>query len=152
MCLFHLIDARIFIDRNANQHIKAIGSASLILPNTTKIDEGNGTLVDILSELAYLKTKVEYLLSIVNTTTTTTTTTTSVPISPNFGACSWEGIGCDCYWDQNSAFAEISIAIGSNCTNGILYWTKIINIESASFFISDPCSLSAITTNCDFYF
>lgn len=124
LSLFSLTNAGLYLHTNGTQELLPVNNASVILPPVTEIRVAD-VLVNLATELAELRARV-------STT-----------------GCAWQGIGCHCHYHENTLGTDSVAVVGSNCTNGSLYWVKIIDIITADVVFD--CQ-AANTTLCSFYF
>lgn len=118
---FAITYATLYADRYGNREI-VLGnvSASLTLPNSTVISSVNilntlqqmqQSIIQLQQDLVSQRNQLQQDLAQIR-------------------GCAWEGIACHCKY--TTLGYDMGILIGSNCTNGTLYWVKILNAFAAT--------------------
>jgi len=126
LTLCMLAHAHLFINRNGTKQITAYnGTGALLLPNTTLV--GN---VDVLVALSTLQQALQLQQQQIVALTTS--------LAAKAG-CAWSGIGCNCLF-VNTTSPMIVIVQSSNCTDGVLQWTRVTRALVAT-----------VTVGCSFF-
>ena len=122
--LFSFAHAGLYLHSNGTQELLPIENAAVILPNVTEL-RIEDTLVNLAAELVALRALVTRV------------------------GCAWQGVGCHCYYHENSLSTDSAVLIGSNCSEGTLYWVKALDIISACVVYGCQATNGTL---CDFYF
>jgi len=136
LAAFNTCFAGLFIHNNGAQELVPYNATSLLfLPKNTIVGDSLGDLV-IVQELRALRALVTAQQQQLNSL--------AVSISQKVG-CAWSGLACHCHYGTIS-YQDVFV-LGSNCTNGVLMWTKIMqsaiatSIIGCSFFNTSYCDV-----------
>jgi len=139
----YISHCNVYYDKKGNVYLKPAKNANVTLPSSVIIEQTDGSRINLLETLLMLKTQVDLLTA--NSQSNNNTGTGYM--------CNWSGIKCSCYWDtSNSAFGEVSVTVGSNCTSGIYYGSILININTADIFLVNPCTAPEVVNKCDSFY
>lgn len=112
----------LYLYSNGTQEISTHGGP-LLLPEDTRL----GSSLSVLQELQALRAEVDALAR------------NAKP------GCAWDGLACQCHYTQRST--QMVLVLGSNCTNGVLQWVKVMDsviataIVGCSYFQMDYCDV-----------
>ena len=126
LALTPLIQGHTFIFPDGSQLVQAYGinrSASYSVPKSTCVDTGSGCL-NLVAELQALRDLLELQQTQIQSLQQQQNQTRG---------CAWEGLACHCHY-STVATNDVFI-VGSNCTNGVLQWTKIMQSVVATSVI-----------------
>jgi hypothetical protein len=138
LAAFDTCFAGLFIHSSGAQELVPYNTtSSVMLPNTTVLGDAQGEL-NLLQELRALRILVTAQQQQLNSL--------AVSISQKAG-CAWSGLACHCYYGNIST--DSVTVLGSNCTNGTLMWTKIMDTVVAASVIG--CSFFSMSY-CDVFY
>lgn len=129
--------ARLTLDATGDEEVILFDeSNTLTLPENTQIRNQN-TTIDIVQELEFLTSNLQALNNTIQ--------------QIRSAGCTWSGVGCHCHFSDSvsTGIPDMVVLVGSNCTNGFLYWTKILDVQAADFIIG---CIAANTSLCDMNF
>jgi hypothetical protein len=134
LLFFLTVHATLYADRYGNREIVLNNRTALLtLPNTTVITDSSDS-VNILSALKQLQLQLQQQeLVLQQYQQLLLSQQTQLNAVQQRRACAWEGVGCHCLYSNTAT--DSAVVVGSNCTNGVLYWIRVMDTLVATSFI-----------------
>lgn len=133
LLLISLSQGRMLLDVQGNLEVVPIRpDSNFTLPNSTLLRDENGETHNLLEELNALK---QILINV------------QAQLTVHPPACDWEGTRCHCFFKSSGPLDDILILTGSNCTNGRVGATRVLDAVIATTIAG--CSVFNTTGRCD---